>query len=236
MYGPICTKCESKLSRIELDPTHFYYWCPDCDISYSEDQVTYGDYHLDEVSRELKRGDTLLVRLEGGELYVGITRTDHGYGIDTHNGRYLLTDPDGNDLTMTVWEDDWRSIDHLRRNPIIDDAVDDIIDQLEEQLSYLRGIWGDRYNELAPKFVVAAVRSGLAVCCQLNAIEEYGDIQIRQLLSDTKSVEWCADAKTSISIVQETVTGYVGQILDKVADANTRELGQIFRYIIREFI
>ena len=74
---------------------------------------------------------------------------------------------------------------------------------------------------------------------QLNAIEEYGDIQIRQLLNDTRSSEdldWFEDAKTSISIVQETVTGYVGQILDEVSEVNTKELGQIFRYIIREFI
>lgn len=111
MHGPICTKCNSKLSRIELDPTHFYYWCPDCDISYSEDQVTYGDYHLDEVSRELETDDTLLVRLERGKVYVGITRTPQGYVLDVHNGSELLKDPDGNDLTMTIWEDDWNTDD-----------------------------------------------------------------------------------------------------------------------------
>lgn len=109
MYGPVCDKCDGRLSKIELDPTHFYYWCPDCDIEYPEDQITWRAYHVEEVSMEMEPDDSLLVRLEHGKLYIGINRTPEGYVLDVHNGSQLLKDPDGNDLTMTIWEDDWNS-------------------------------------------------------------------------------------------------------------------------------
>lgn len=110
MFGHICHECKGKLGRIELDPTRFVYYCPACDHEYREDEADIGHYHLDEVSRELESGDTLLVRLEGGRLYVGIIRTPEGYVLDVHNGSELLKDPDGNDLTMSVWEDDWNEV------------------------------------------------------------------------------------------------------------------------------
>ena len=110
MFGHICRKCKGKLGRIELDPTRFVYYCPECDKEYREDEADIGHYHLDEVSRELEAGDTLLVRLEGGKLYLGIIRTPEGYVFDVHNGSELLRSPDGNDLTMTVWEDDWNEV------------------------------------------------------------------------------------------------------------------------------
>lgn len=102
MFGPICKECGGELGRIELDPVNYSWYCPACDIEYTEKEVEYGEYHVTEVSRNIDVGDTLLVRLEEGKVYLGIIKTAEGYQIDMHNGSRIFEDADGNPITITI--------------------------------------------------------------------------------------------------------------------------------------